>query len=254
MTDLTYRSPKTEVRPSPIHGHARNLVLLPAMLCDDELYRPQIEALAGEANLATLVIAETGMAESAAAVLRQAPPQFALAGTSYGANLALEVAITAPTRVVGLWLMGCNPGPHGDPETGARLSSRVQAGKFEDVVDELASTIVYAPGSNGSAAGAAFGRMARRLGAEVFLNQNGSLLARYDRRDSLASIQCPTLLVWGREDEFAGIAHAALMASRMPRANLTVLDQCGHLPTLEQPAAVADTVRTWLQADIWASA
>lgn len=89
----------------------RHLVLLPAVLCDEELYRPQAEALAGEASLATLVIAEAGMAESAAAVLREAPPQFVLAGTSYGANLALEVALTAPTRVVGLWLMGCNPGP-----------------------------------------------------------------------------------------------------------------------------------------------
>jgi hypothetical protein len=68
----------------------RHLVLLPAMLCDEELYRPQAEALAAEANVATLVIAEAGMAESAAAVLRQAPPQFVLAGTSYGANLAIQ--------------------------------------------------------------------------------------------------------------------------------------------------------------------
>lgn len=231
----------------------RHLVLLPAMLCDEELYRPQIEALAGEANLTPLVIAETGMAECAAAVLRQAPPQFVLVGTSFGASLALEVAITAPTRVVGLWLMGCNPGPHGGPEAGGRLSDRVQADQFEDVVDELASTIVYAPGYNGSVARAAFVRMARRLGSAVFLNQNGSLLARHDRRDNLASIQCPTLLIWGREDEFTGIAHAALMASRMPRASLTVLDQCGHLPTLEQPAAATNAVRTWLHADVWAS-
>jgi pimeloyl-ACP methyl ester carboxylesterase len=231
----------------------RHLVLLPAMLCDEELYRPQAEALAGEADVTTLVIAEPSLAESAAAVLRQAPPQFVLAGTSYGGSLALEVALTAPTRVVGLWLMGCNPGPHGDPEAGHRLSQRVEAGKFEDVVDELASTIVYAPGANGAAAGAAFVRMARRLGSAVFLNQNAALLARQDRRNSLASIQCPTLLTWGRDDEFAGIAHADLMASRMPRARLTVLDRCGHLPTLEQPAAVTDVVRAWLHSDIWTS-
>jgi pimeloyl-ACP methyl ester carboxylesterase len=234
-------------------ARTRHLVLLPAMLCDAELYRPQAEALAGEANVATLVIAEAGMVESAAAVLRQAPPQFVMAGTSYGGNLALEVALTAPTRVVGLWLMGCNPGPHGDPEAGGRLSQRVEAGKFESVVDELASTIVYAPGHSGSPARAAFVRMARRLGSAVFLNQNASLLARHDRRDSLARIRCPTLLIWGREDEFVGSAHADLMASRMPRASLTVLDQCGHLPTLEQPAAVTHAVRTWLHADVWAS-
>lgn len=229
---------------------APSVVLLPAMLCDESLYQPQIEALAGEANLAPLIIAEASMAMGAAAVLRQAPPQFVLAGTSYGGSLALEVAITAPTRVVGLWLMGCNPGPHGDPEAGRRLSDRVQAGEFEDIVGELASTIVYARGPNGSAAGSAFARMARRLGSAAFLNQNSSLLTRQDRRDNLASIQCPTLLVWGRDDEFSSIAHASLMASRIPRARLTVLEQCGHLPTLEQPASVIGAVRAWLRADL----
>jgi pimeloyl-ACP methyl ester carboxylesterase len=37
------------------------------------------------------------------------------------------------------------------------------------------------------------------------------------------------------------------MASWMPRAKLVVLDDCGHLPPIEQPAAVTDAVRTWLR-------
>jgi pimeloyl-ACP methyl ester carboxylesterase len=89
--------------------------------------------------------------------------------------------------------------------------------------------------------------MARRLGPAVFLQQNATLLGRHDRRGNLAGINCPTLLIWGREDDFAEIAHGSLMASRMPQANLVVLDDCGHLPPIEQPAAVTDAVRTWLR-------
>jgi len=224
----------------------RHLVLLPAMLCDEDLYRAQIAALGDLVESLPLVVAEAGMAESAAAVLRRAPARFVLAGTSYGASLALEVAVTAPTRVLGLWLMGCNPGPHGHPEAASRLGGRVEAGEFEAVVEELAQRSVYARGPNGPVAGAAFRRMARRLGPAVFLQQNATLLGRHDRRGNLAGINCPTLLIWGREDDFAEIAHGSLMASWMPRAKLVVLDDCGHLPPIEQPAAVTDAVRTWL--------
>ena len=57
------------------------LVFLPAMLCNDELYRPQIEGLRDLVESIALTVAEATMAEAAAAVLRQAPPHFLLAGT-----------------------------------------------------------------------------------------------------------------------------------------------------------------------------
>src|SRR2546429_2526496 len=94
-----------------------SVVFLPAMLCDDELYRPQIEGLRDLIDPLVLTVAEATMAEAAMAVLRDAPPRFLMVGTSYGGNLALEVVVQEPARVCGLWLMGCNPGPASDPAT-----------------------------------------------------------------------------------------------------------------------------------------
>jgi len=37
------------------------------------------------------------------------------------------------------------------------------------------------------------------------------------------------------------------MASRIPDADLVVLDACSHLPTLEQPAATTKVARAWLE-------
>src|SRR5215831_20739943 len=126
----------------PKHGRTRpTLVFLPAMLCNDDLYRPQIEGLRDLVEPMTLTVAEETMAEAAAEVLRAAPEHFLLAGTSYGGSLALEVLTLAPSRVLGLWLTGCNPGSHRDPAAARRRNHRVQSGKFEAVVEELASTI-----------------------------------------------------------------------------------------------------------------
>jgi pimeloyl-ACP methyl ester carboxylesterase len=217
------------------------------MLCDEELYGPQIEGLRDLVEPLPLTVSESSMAENVSAVLRYAPARFVLAGTSYGASLALEVAVAAPARVAGLWLMGCNPGPHGDPEAGRRLGERVRAGEFEAVVEELAERVVYGPGPNAAAGRAAVRRMARRTGPAVFERQNASLLDRLDRRDDLPAISCPTLLLWGRDDTFAEVHHGTTMAGLIPRSRLVALDNCGHLPTLEQPAAVTTAVRDWLR-------
>jgi pimeloyl-ACP methyl ester carboxylesterase len=223
-----------------------SLVLLPAMLCDDDLYTLQTESLRDLVEARPLVVAAADMTEAVARVLQHAPPRFVLAGTSYGGSLALEVALAAPDRVIGLWLMGCNPGAPRDPEGADRLRQRVQAGEFSAVVEELGARSVFPAGPNAAAAREAFRTMARRLGAETFLRQHATLFGRPDRRGDLARIECPTLLTWGCEDAFSDVGHASLMASRIPNADLVVLDACGHLPTLEQPTATTGVARTWL--------
>src|SRR6266850_1186964 len=216
------------------------------MLCNDELYRPQIEALREFVDPMVLTVAEATMAESATAVLQQAPPRFLLVGTSYGGSLALEVITREPSRVLGLWLMGCSAGLHSDP-TAARLrNDRVQRGEFDAVVKELTATITYDGGPHSVETASSFRRMARRAGPGEFLRQNTALLGRLDRRADLARVACPTLLVWGREDRFAAVRHAVELSALIPAARLVVLDGCGHLPTLERPDATIILARKWL--------
>ena len=185
------------------------LVLLPAMLCDAELYAAQAAALSDVAEISVAPVADRALADAARTVLVAAPPRFALAGTSAGGNLALEIVAQAPDRVAGLWLMGSNPGPHGDPDGARAQSARVRAGEFETVVEELAARAVY---------------------------EGGRLCA-------LERLTAPTLLLWGRHDQFSGVDRALAIAAGVPSASLVVLDACGHLPTLEHPD---DTARAWL--------
>ncbi len=210
----------TDVRQRP------TLVFLPAMLCGADLYRPQIEGLRDLVEPLTLTVAEATMAEAAAAVLRQAPPRFLLAGTSYGGSLALEIVARAPSRVLGLWLMGCSPGPHTNPAAARRRNDRVQKGDFEGAVEELTGAITNERGPHAISAAASFRRMASQAGAAVFLRQNAALLSRTDRRPDLASIACPTLVVWGREDRLAALEHGTEMSALIPGARLIVLDGC----------------------------
>jgi pimeloyl-ACP methyl ester carboxylesterase len=223
------------------------LVLLPALLCDDELYRAQTDALADIAQPVPLAAPAPTLAEAAQWVLRRVPERFALVGTSAGGNLALEVVIAAPERVAGLWLMGCNPGLHGDPDGARRSSERARAGGFEAVVDDLVARAVYAGGPRARAALDAVRRMARRVGPEAFVRMNDALRARAPRWDALDALRGPALLVWGRHDEFSSVERASAILTRMSSARLIVLEDCGHLPTLEQPDASTQAAREWLK-------
>jgi hypothetical protein len=64
------------------------LVLLPGLLCDDELWRDIVDGLSGIAtcHVADLTSGET-LGDLANAVLSVAPPQFALVGFSFGGSV-----------------------------------------------------------------------------------------------------------------------------------------------------------------------
>src|SRR5207237_10505028 len=154
------------------------MVFLPAVLCNAELYHPQIEALRDLVDPMVLTVAEATLAESATAVLQQAPLHFLLMGTSYGGSLALEVVARAPSRVVGLWLMGCNPGPHNDPAAARLRNDRVRRGEFDAVVEELATRIAYERGPKAVEAKSSLRRLSRIAGMAGLARQKTAQLRR----------------------------------------------------------------------------
>jgi pimeloyl-ACP methyl ester carboxylesterase len=54
----------------------------------------------------------------------------------------------------------------------------------------------------------------------------------------LASIRAPLLAVQGHDDEYGTMAQVDRLAARVPQAEVLKLDQCGHSPHRDQPAAV----------------
>jgi pimeloyl-ACP methyl ester carboxylesterase len=60
-------------------------------------------------------------------------------------------------------------------------------------------------------------------------------LIRTDFRDRLASIEMPTMIVWGLSDRVIPVAAAASYHRRMPHSRLEIFERTGHVPQLERP-------------------
>jgi pimeloyl-ACP methyl ester carboxylesterase len=82
------------------------------------------------------------------------------------------------------------------------------------------------------------------------------LLTTFDRRADLPKIAVPTLLIAGSEDETAPPAIMASMQRRIPGSELVILEGCGHLGPMEQPAEFNAALERFLSkmASRWATA
>jgi pimeloyl-ACP methyl ester carboxylesterase len=62
----------------------------------------------------------------------------------------------------------------------------------------------------------------------------------------LPSIACPTLVLCGRQDAISTLEMHVEMADAIPGARLAVVEECGHLASLERPHVTTAMMRDWL--------
>jgi pimeloyl-ACP methyl ester carboxylesterase len=228
------------------------LVLVPGLLCDSLLWKAQIEVLG--ARIKCWVADHTRsvtMAGVAADVLKDAPfERFALAGLSMGGYAALEIVRQAPHRVDRLALL----------DTSARADTREQRerreglialarrGRFVGVAQGLLPLFVHRDRLGDRQLVDTVKTMSRNIGRDAFIRQEEAIMSRADSLPLLPSIACPTLVLCGRQDAVAPLDRHEEMAAGISGATLEVIEDCGHLSTLERPAEVSDALRTWLSA------
>jgi pimeloyl-ACP methyl ester carboxylesterase len=88
--------------------------------------------------------------------------------------------------------------------------------------------------------------MAERIGREAFLRQEEAIMGRLDGLEDLRRIVCPTLILCGAQDVLTPPKVHREMADRIPHARFVVIENCGHLSTLERPDEVTAALRDWL--------
>ncbi|NJN49576.1 MAG: alpha/beta hydrolase, partial [Alkalinema sp. RL_2_19] len=66
--------------------------------------------------------------------------------------------------------------------------------------------------------------------------------------DRIAQVTQPTLVLWGRQDKILGTQDATRFERVLPQGKLVWLEDCGHVPHLEQAAATATVILDFVTA------
>jgi pimeloyl-ACP methyl ester carboxylesterase len=227
-----------------------NLLFLPGLLEDAELFTPLVEGLRAHAacTFADLTRSNT-IADLARDALDQAPGgRFALAGHSMGGYVALELMRQASGRVERLALLNTNARPDSAESTANRRRLMALAERdFPAVIATLMPKLMTPGHLQDAGLAGVVGGTALAVGKDAFKRQQEAIIGRIDSRPHLKDIGCPTAVIAGRDDQLMPVEIVKEMADGIPGARLTVVEDCGHIAALEQPAKVLQALIEWLE-------
>jgi pimeloyl-ACP methyl ester carboxylesterase len=71
-------------------------------------------------------------------------------------------------------------------------------------------------------------------------------MKRADQRQILPTIEAPTIVMVGAQDVMTPPALSEAIRDGIRGAHLHIIPDCGHLPPIEKPDAVASLLREWM--------
>lgn len=225
------------------------LLLLPGMLNTASIFARMLPLLEAHAELQIVDAFLRGSLSEMAiqALLTAGDRPIRVAGFSMGGYVALEVLAKAPLQIKGLALIGSSVGVETDDgrvlrEKWIRAARRDFSLWVERTID--ANLHPLHRGLPEMRDAIRPGMLA--IGPDGFEAQVRAVMARPDHSDLLSTLRMPTAVIGSRHDEVLPLVHSEVAARAIPGAVLSVIEGAGHMSVIEQPAAVASALVTWL--------
>jgi len=124
--------------------------------------------------------------------------------------------------------------------------NQLELGDFKGVTSKLLPLLIHPDRLQDEGFLAVIQGSAENVGSEAYVRQQTAIMGRVDGGEDLKNIQCPTLVLCGRQDILTPLPLHEEMAAEIPNAALVVIEDCGHLAPLERPRAVSAAMRYWL--------
>lgn len=233
-----------------------NILFLPGLGCNKELFRPQVEFL--KTNYLCKVVVcnkHDHMMGHVQHLLNTSTEEMVVVGHSFGGWVAQWLAIKAPEKILGLVLLGTSSGTF-CPEIEAfflEALKEVEAGKADEFFEKIYPPTVSAEHSQRLYE--TIRNMQKTFTKEELANQFKTDIEAKSTRLYLRKIQCPTLLINGEDDGFYDVYTKEMktLAELIPNSFYMTIKNCGHMVSLEQPEALTAVIEFWLKTKIQAS-
>jgi len=168
-----------------------------------------------------------------------------LAGHSMGGYVTLAIAKTYPERLYGLILMASHSYADSPEKKAERMETIKKIEKNGDV--SILTGMFRKLSYNKEIVEKSQTIISRAHPVGVC----GALAGMAERQDStqvLSDLEIPALMIAGKDDQMVAIENSRTIAAQMKKPWLIEISQAGHLPMLEQTAAVVDALKEFIHA------
>ncbi|WP_277209535.1 alpha/beta fold hydrolase [Isoptericola croceus] len=153
---------------------------------------------------------------------------------SLGGLVAIDLAARYPERVRGIVVSGA-PGLTADPDVGLSMDRRGSVSLNDEFRDLMLSALFYGD--------PLFTEEQIRLTADLLSTGEAMVaMARslratrsYQVAASLGKVDCPSLFVWGQDDQMTPIDAWQELVPTFERTQMVPVAECGHIPMVERP-------------------
>jgi pimeloyl-ACP methyl ester carboxylesterase len=166
-------------------------------------------------------------------------------GFSMGGYVALDLVLRKELNIKGLILMNTTAAPVNpltipDRKTAITLA---QSGQFDKVLAQAYDLCFYKYNKEWEEL---LNGMSKEIGVEAYVRQQNAIITRNSLLNAIETINIKTLIVSARYDKIIPYQDAVMMFDKIKNSNLAIIDDCGHVPMIEQPAITKQYVDGFL--------
>jgi pimeloyl-ACP methyl ester carboxylesterase len=166
-----------------------------------------------------------------------------------GGRVALEIARHVPERIISMALLdtGTHAPRFGEHEQREALLALAREKGMAVLADQWIPGMVHPRRLNDGRLMRTLTDMVMRNTVDDFAGHVRALLYRPDASPALTGYPGRILVACGRQDAWSPLSQHQTMAALSPRCDLMVIEDSGHMVTLEQPQAAAILLSDWVE-------
>ena len=229
------------------------LLLIPGMLNTPAVWAKVVSLLQDVAEVRILnVQTQTSigeMADDALALMANLPAgqPIVVCGFSMGGFVTIELIADRAHKISAVCLLDTSGRPESAESTVQREKTIAAIERdFDKVASNVSRFATCSKTQTNMALMSEILSVLQAVGQSTAIAQNRAIMVRHDHRDALAKLALPVLVVCGKDDQVTPPLLSQELAALIPNAQLKWIEDAGHMVPMEQPAALAEHLKTWM--------
>lgn len=169
-----------------------------------------------------------------------------IVGFSMGGYVAQEMLVTPKRAIHGAWLIATSAKTE-NPDS-APLREKAIANFSQDFEKSIQSTARWGTHEKTPEELEPLVQAMREVGAKTAIRQTQAIMQRRNLRDRLRELEIPVHVICGEQDRITPAALAQDIASIVPKAQLQLIPDAGHMLPYEAPHAIAQSLAARISA------